>query len=310
MTIPNDFSYTRYLAAKKRVDDRALSRQVFTALLQALRPRQGPVPIAWLEVGCGIGTMVERLWDWGIFVNADYTALDLLPEHIAAANSRLPDFARERGLQFEDKGKTGLALASPHRSLTVTLEALDIFDFAARETGRSVWDVLVAHAFLDLVDLETALPRLFALLRPGGCFYFTLNFDGVTTFLPTLDTDLDALIEKLYHATMDDRRVNGRPSGSSHTGRLLFDALPGCGGRLLAAGSSDWVVFPGPDGYPHDEAYFLHHLVNTIDGALRGHPHLQEEALQEWISQRHRQIDQGELIYIAHQLDFCGVKES
>jgi SAM-dependent methyltransferase len=308
MTTPNDYNYTRYLAAKKSVDDRALSRQVFTALLQALRPRQGPVPIAWLEVGCGIGTMVERLWDWGGFVVAGYTAVDLLPEHIAAAQSRLPDFARDRGLEFEDKGKTGLILTSPHRSLTVTLEAVDVFDFASRQIGRSAWDVLVAHAFLDLVDLETALPRLFALLKPGGCFYFTLNFDGMTTFLPTLDAALDARIEKLYHATMDDRRIHGKPSGSSQTGRLLFDALPKCGGRLLAAGSSDWVVFPGSDGYPADEAYFLHYLVNTVDGALRGHPHLPEKAFQEWISRRHRQIDQGELVYVAHQLDFCGIK--
>jgi SAM-dependent methyltransferase len=310
MTTPNYYNSTRYLAAKQSVDDRALSRQVFSALVQALRPRQGPVPISWLEVGCGIGTMVERLWDWGIFINADYTGVDLVPEHIAAAKSRLPNFARERGLQFEDRGKTGLALAGLHRSLTVTLEAVDMFDFAARQSGRADWDVLVAHAFLDLVDLETALPRLFALLKPGGCFYFTLNFDGMTTFLPTIDADLDALVEKLYHATMDDRRAAGRPSGSSQTGRLLFNALPRCGGRLLAAGSSDWVVFPGPEGYLADEAYFLHYLVHTVDGALRGHPHLQEEAFQEWICRRHQQIDQGELIYIAHQLDFCGIKGS
>jgi SAM-dependent methyltransferase len=310
MITSNDFSYIRYLAAKKTVDDRALSRQVYAALIQALRPRQGPVPITWLEVGYGIGAMVERLWDWGIFVNAEYTAVDLLPEHIAGAKSRLPDFARDRDLQFKHRGENGLVLASLHRSLTVTLEAVDIFDFASREAGHSAWDVLVAHAFLDLVDLETALPRLFALLKPGGCFYFTLNFDGGTTFLPTLDAGLDAHIEKLYHATMDDRRVGGRTSGSSRTGRLLFDALPRCGGRILAAGSSDWVVFPGPAGYPHDEAIFLHHLVNTVDGALRGHPDLQEEAFQEWLSRRHQQIDQGELIYIAHQLDFCGIKES
>jgi SAM-dependent methyltransferase len=310
MTTSNYFSYIRYLAAKKSVDDRALNRQVYSTLVQALRPRQGTDPIAWLEVGCGIGTMVERLWDWGIFVNAEYTAVDLSPENIAGAKERLPAFAREKGLQFEDMGETSLVVTSPHRSLRVSLEAVDIFDYATREAGRAAWDVLVAHAFLDLVDLETAIPRFLALLKPGGCFYFTLNFDGVTTFLPTLDADLDALIEKVYHATMDDRRVDGQPSGSSCTGRLLFSTLPKCGGHILAAGSSDWVVFPGPDGYPADEAYFLHHMINIVDGALREHPLLNKKAFQEWISQRHRQIDQNELIYIAHQLDFCGIKES
>jgi SAM-dependent methyltransferase len=310
MPIPNDFSYIRYLAAKKSVDDRALSRQVFTDLIQALRPRQGPSPITWLEVGCGIGTMVERLWDWGIFVNAEYTAVDLSPENIATAQSRLPAFARERGLQFEKTGETGLVMSSLHRSLTLTLEAVDIFDFTARETGRSAWDVLVSHAFLDLVDLETVLPHLLALLKPGGYFYFTLNFDGVTSFLPSVDADLDALIEKLYHATMDDRRVGGKPSGSSQTGRLLFSVLPRVGGRILAAGSSDWVVLPGPDGYPHDEAYFLHFLLHTVDGALRGHPLLKEGTLRDWISRRHQQIDRGEMVYLTHQLDFFGIKES
>ena len=72
MTTPSEFSYTRYLAAKKSVDDRALNHQVFTALAQALGPRQASGPLAFLEVGCGIGTMVERLWDWGILTYADY----------------------------------------------------------------------------------------------------------------------------------------------------------------------------------------------------------------------------------------------
>jgi SAM-dependent methyltransferase len=309
MTIPSDFSYIRYLAAKKSVDDRALNRQVFAALAQTLGPRQESGPLAFLEVGSGIGTMVERLWDWGVLTNAHYSAVDLLPENIAAAQTRLPAFAQERGLQVAATGNNSWLFTGPRRSLRLTLEALDVFDFAAREAGRSTWDVLLAHAFLDLVDLETALPRLFALLKPGGCFYFNLNFDGATIFLPPLDPGLDALIEKLYHGTMDDRRIDDKPSGSSQTGRLLFSFLPKFGGRILAAGSSDWVVFPSPTAYPDGEAYFLHYIVNTVEGALRGHPLLSERSLQEWTSRRHQQIDQDKLVYLAHQLDFFGIKE-
>ncbi len=66
MAIPSDFSYTRYLAAKQSVDDRALNRQVFEVMAKALRSRQESSPVAILEVGCGIGTMLERLWDWGV----------------------------------------------------------------------------------------------------------------------------------------------------------------------------------------------------------------------------------------------------
>ncbi len=308
MITPNNLSYPRYLAAKKSVDDRALNRQVFAALVQALAPRQATGPAAFLEAGCGIGTMVERLWDWGVLTDALYTAVDLSRGNVAAAATRLPAFAMERGVELREMGTNGWHLTCPGRSLQLTLEALDAFDFAARETGRAAWDVLLAHAFLDLVDLETALPSLMALLKPGGCFYFTLNFDGATIFHPPLDPDLDAVIETLYHQTMDERRIEGKPSGSSRTGRLLFSALPKFGGRLLAAGSSDWVVFPGPDGYPHDDAYFLHYLVHTVAEALRGHPLLKESSLREWTTRRHQQIERAELTYIAHQLDFFGIK--
>lgn len=309
MTFPSDYSYTRYLAAKKTVDDRALNRQVFEAMAKTLKSRQDAGLLEVLEVGCGLGAMLERLWDWGVLIKAGYTALDLEPANIAAATTVLPDFFRKRGQQLEHTEEGLFRVQSPGRSLMVSLEAIDVFDFMAREAGRSAWDVLVAHAFLDLVDLESVLPRLLALLKPGGWFYFTLNFDGATIFVPPLDPDLDALIERLYQGTMDARRVDGKPSGSSQTGRLLFSTLPIFGGRVLAAGSSDWVVFPGPEGYPDDEAYFLRYIVHTIEGALRGHPSLEEKTLQEWTSRRHRQIDRGELVYVAHQLDFFGVRE-
>jgi len=75
---------------------------------------------------------------------------------------------------------------------------------------------------------------------------------------------------------------------------------------VVAAGSSDWVVFPGPDGYPGDEAYFLHFIIDTISRALHGHPELAGSGFQAWVAQRHRQIEAQELIYVAHQLDFLG----
>lgn len=308
MAISTDFTYSRFLAAKKSVDDRALNRQVFESLAQDLRSRQESGPVAVLEVACGVGTMIERLWDWGVLTNSHYTAVDLLPENIAAAKARLTAFSRKRSLDYEEVGEGELTIMSHGRSLKINFEALDVFAFEAREAALSRWDVLLAHAFLDLVDLDAAIPLLFALLKPAGCFSFTLNFDGATIFLPTLEPSLEALIERLYHGTMDDRRVEGKPSGASLTGRRLFSVLPRYGGRIIAAGSSDWVVFPGPEGYPHDEAYFLHYLVHTVEGALRGHPLLEERTLSEWTSRRHQQIDQGELTYIAHQLDFFGVK--
>ncbi len=64
--------------------------------------------------------------------------------------------------------------------------------------------------------------RAFSVLKPGGMFYFTINFDGATLFQPEISPYLDAKIESLYHRTMDERVTNGKPSGDSRTGRHFF----------------------------------------------------------------------------------------
>lgn len=275
------YSFPRYLAAKQTVDDRALNRQVWQAMAAALPQR----PFRILEVGAGIGTMVERLWQAGLLADADTTAIDVEPQNIAAAQQRLRPIAAERPL---------------------TLEAIDMFDFIAREQGRNTWDLLIAHAVLDLLDTPTALPQLFSLLPPGGHFYFTINFDGATIFEPAVEPAFDALVERLYHRTMDERLTGGRPSGDSRSGRHLFHQLRAAGAEIQAAGSSDWVVYAGKDGYPADEAYFLHFIIHTVARALAGHPQLDGEQFAAWIARRHAQIERGELVYIAHQIDFYG----
>ncbi len=288
---PQEYSFIRYLAAKKDLDDRSLNRHVRETLARHLLQTRKTPPFRVLEVGCGIGTMLERLLDWQLLPEAAYTGIDFHPDNIAEARARRQSYAAARG--------GGLAVAAE-------FEAIDLFNFLAREQGRAAWDLIVAHTFLDLVDLEATLPGLLALLAPGAFFYFTLNFDGATIFEPTIDPELDRLIETLYHRSMDERRVEGRPSGSSRTGRRLFGHLKAAGGTVLAAGSSDWLVFPGADGYPGDEAYFLHFIIHTIQQALEGHPELPEADFRAWIEKRHAQIQQGELLYIAHQLDFFG----
>jgi len=304
MTVPSEFSFLRYLAAKKGVDDRALNRNVRETLTGYLLERRGPSPCRVLEVGCGIGAMLERLLDWGVFGEAAYRGIDINPEVIGEARLRLPRYAAARGADLTiEAGR--FMFQKERQSVLVDFEAVDLFHFLAREPGRK-WDLLLAHAFLDLVDLSATLPDLLALLDSGGLCYFTLNFDGATIFEPTLDLELDRQIERLYHRTMDDRRINGRPSGDSLTGRRLLGRLQAMGVQVLAAGSSDWVVFAGKTGYSGDEAYFLHFIIHTIGQALQGHPEIDPARLEDWLKERHSQIIRGELIYIAHQLDVLG----
>lgn len=313
MTRPAEYTFTRYLAAKRSVDDRALNHVVWEALRSALGGRDR---VRVLEVGAGIGTMLERLVEWDLLgapvpgrevASLNVTLVDAQPENIAEAGRRLPQWGRRLG--FEVSGNGGhLLFTSRHPRTEITLEAADLYAFGDRAENRGAWDLLIAHAVLDVLDVPAALPRLLSLLAPGGLFYFTITFDGVTALEPAIDPAFDALVERLYHETMDRRVVNGAPSGDSHAGRHLFHQVRRAGGDVLAMGSSDWVVHAGAGGYPEDEAYFLHFLVNTIDIALREHSDLDTDRFGAWIEERHAQIERGDLLLVAHQLDLLGRK--
>jgi SAM-dependent methyltransferase len=306
MAIPTTFQFTRYLAAKKSVDDRALNRHVWTSLAEAISPATPDKPIRVLEIGAGIGTMVERLVEWGLLRQAMYTAIDADPETIAESRRRLPTWMTRHGFSVREETVRWQRFYRDGYAIAVEAEAVDVQRFVARTSGYRVWDLLIAHAVLDLLDLPATLPGLVSVVRPGGLCYFTIAFDGATVLQPAIDPALDAQIETLYHQTMDQRRVGGSGAGDSHTGRHLFGHLRTAGVEILDAGSSDWVIFAGPEGYPGDEAYFLHFIIHTIGAALWGHPELEPERLRTWITRRHAQIEAGSLVYIAHQLDFLG----
>jgi SAM-dependent methyltransferase len=304
MTIPTSYSFTRYLAAKKSVDDRALNWHVWQRLTQALPPAASDGLVQVLEIGAGIGTMVERLVEWGLLLQATYTAIDADPETIVEGRRRLPVWMAEHGFHMLEDTPTRQRFERHGQDVVVETEAVDFQRFVTFTRGQRAWDLLIAHAVLDLLHLPSTLPTLLSLLRPGGLCYFTIAFDGATILQPEIDPGLDAQIESLYHRTMDQRHIAGRASGDSRTGRHLFAHLRAAGAEILAAGSSDWIIFAGPDGYPGDEAYFLHFIIHTIGTALQGHPQLAPGHLMHWIAQRHAQIEAGSLVYIAHQLDF------
>jgi SAM-dependent methyltransferase len=307
MTNPFDVSFPRYLAAKRTVDDRALYRPAWEALRRALALTSGPLHV--LEVGAGIGTMIERALEWDLFGERAvvYTAIDEQAENIAAAGARLLQWAAAHGWQAQP-APAGLLLERGAARLEARLQAAELFDWIGRvEAGAAPRPgLLIAHAFLDLLNLPASLPRIFDLLDPGGWFYFTINFDGATLLEPQVDAAFDELVQLVYHRTMDERVTDGRPSGDSRAGRHLFDLIPRAGGEILSAGTSDWVVYPQGGAYPADEAYFLHFIIHTMHTALRLRPEIEPRRLEAWAARRRAQVEAGELTYIAHQLDFFG----
>ncbi|MDQ2874277.1 MAG: class I SAM-dependent methyltransferase [Actinomycetota bacterium] len=290
------FDYARYLAAKTTVDDRALNRQVL-AELSRLMPAGAP---RVLEVGAGLGTMVARLMDWDAVVAGEYILLDADRQLLDGSRRWLRDWAAARGLRC-DPLPDGLRVGD----LRVRLLHAELGSYLEAAHGAPA-DVLIANAVLDLVDVPAVLPGLLRLLVPGGVYWFTINYDGESIFEP--GHPHDDQIMQAYHRDMDERLRYGRPAGESRTGRHLFHCLRAAGAPALAAGSSDWVVHAGPNGtYTGDEAYFLQSILNTIQNALRNRQDRVEPAdLANWRAERGRQLAAGELVYIAHQLDFVG----
>ena len=74
--------------------------------------------------------------------------------------------------------------------------------------------------------------------------------------------------------------------------------------RFSAAGASDWVVHSINGKYPADEKYFLFFILHFFEESLTGHKELDGNAFADWLSKRRAQIERGELVYIAHQMDF------
>ena len=122
----------------------------------------------------------------------------------------------------------------------------------------------------------------------------------MTSLEPTINAELDERIERLYHQTMDTRPTGG----DSKSGRHLFGHLKSAGAEILAAGAADWVVHAVNGKYLEDEKYFLHFILHFFEESLTGHAELEADVFADWLAKRHTQIERGELIYIAHQMDF------
>ena len=307
---PAAYDFVRYLTAKRTVDDRALNPHVWAAMAAAAADRARHVqPLQVLEIGAGVGTMIERAAAWSLCPGAavNYLAIDAEPANIAAAQARLEAAqARLEAAQARLEAAQARLEALPP-AWSVQVEQADLFDFVRRPAALHRYDLLIANAFLDLVDIPQTLPLLRRLLQPGGLFYFTITFDGATILQPVIDPAFDAQVEAVYHRTMDERITAGQRSGDSRSGRHLFGHLVRAGFDLRAAGASDWVVHPVAGHYPADEAYFLHFIVHTMQDALQSRAELDPGQLTELVETRHRQVEQGELVYIAHQLDVFGV---
>lgn len=293
-----DFSFPKYLAVKRGVDDRALNRVVWQALVERLSALEGAPMLRVLELGGGIGTMFERMVEWGALFQAEYDLVDEQVENVMVGMTALSHWGRRQGLGvITDEQR--LFLHGEQNVFQIEFFPETVEGFIGRAHGTHRWDLIVASAFLDLVNVPALLPSLKGLVAPGGLLYLPLNFDGVTIFEPEIDPDLDRVILDTYHRTMDERGA-----GDSRTGRRLFHWLRNAGLAILEAGSSDWVVYPRDGEYASEEIYFLQSIFHFFEQSLQTRSEIAPQQLSEWLNLRQQQVMRGELIFMAHQVDF------
>ena len=315
MSAPTEYTQTRYLSAKKTADDRALNRHVWATLVDQLAIRYNPGPLRILDIGTGTGSMVERLVEWGALSGGpnvqtktvEMWAIDSQAECISVANQLLRDWGVAQGFHVGDTmDASQINLVNADIRLRVQLETIDLFDFIAREHGRRKWDLIVANAFLDLMDLATALPMILSLIVDRGLFYFGATYDGVSIWEPETDRQFDEFVPALFHQTRDERITAETSSGDSRAGRHLFHQIRRASATVLDMGSSDWVIAPYEGEYPGDEAYLLHFILKMVEAALTNRHELDQNKFAKWIAARHKQVDQRVLVYVAHQMDVLG----
>jgi len=340
-------SFRRYLRAKRSVDDRALDRRLVGLLRERLAERASGAhrteratetersarasgPLRVLEVGAGVGTMIARLIDWEVLPpgRTRYVAVDRDGDTLDGLGPFLREWAAGRSdVSVVDAGPSAdgdsaadggaFVVESPTRTVEVEPVAADAVDYAESTLGE--WDAVIGTALLDVLGLDRLDPLLGA-LAPGGTYYFPITFDGGTRFRPSRPDD--RAVERLYHRHMDEKPGGNSRAGGDALGRLREADES----TLLGVAGSDWVVRPGDsgDGYPGDEAFFLRHILDTVEEAVgeviaaerregkrqrTGETEavdLSAADLDAWLRDRREQVDAGELVYLTHQLDLLG----
>lgn len=301
----HQIDYSRYLAAKRSVDDRSINERVLSCFEEALQCADQSNILRIVELGAGTGSMLHRFLRRNMLVGwprFKYTLVDiksyLLEEakhdiaSLALTESgvrKLPspeemDHTRERqydctsksehlhfgqscGPQVSDISKLSLWKGE------VFFVVEDAIDHLKKNEG--CYDVVVAAAFMDLMDFGRILPAISRTMdkkQNVALFYAPINFDGVTDFRPSSSegVEFDRWVVKEFHTEMS-KISGGATIDQCASGRRLLSSLQDSDMNIISSGSSSWIVHPSSDNkYSNDEAYFLHCIISFIEEALSG----------------------------------------
>jgi SAM-dependent methyltransferase len=324
--MPAPGNVREYLEAKRLTDLRSVSRPVFTRFKKLFAGVRTP---RVLDAGTGTGLMIRRLLAAGHPEGLDIWGVDIDPGNCAAAAGMIRREMVRKGYGAavggantpgdyylegshppgaERGGPSGGARVKPPVRVRILCGDFLGEDFLARTSGAQ-FDCVTAHAFMDLVPLDEGVERAHTLLRDGGIFYSSINYDGLTRLLPLFeDRTFGGELLRYYDETMDRRKKEGRLTGGSRTGSLLFNALEDRGFEILDYGSSDWQVFPRDRTYRNREKTFLRHLLGFICSENKNNPRVDGRLLEKWREERLGAVEDARLSLFTHQADVLAVK--
>ena len=279
-------SFAQYLAAKFALDERSLNPAVHAALMQWLCTMP---ELDCLDVGAGTGATAARMLRWRPLGSWRLTALERDPALVEIARA-----AALKVLSESEHAPADSAAAVRSRASGIEIR------FAACELAayepEVAYDLICAHAFLDLVPLAPALAAFGRWLRPGGLLYATINCDGAPRLLPRYrnETFESALLD-CYVASMESRRLGGLATGGAYCGRRLLALLPAHGFRVVSAGCSDWRIGAAAGAYPQSDGACMEALLDLIRKEGRSSGRFEAGDLRRWRDDRRHLLDAGAL---------------
>jgi hypothetical protein len=295
--ISETFNYPDYLSAKKSVDDKSLNQAVWSKLINSIKAQQnksGPMHI--LEIGAGIGTMIERFLEADLLTDCHYTAIEMESPFREVAFNRLKNWAILNNFSFDEINKEKITLTCDGKNLELNWVITDVLNYHEM-ANKNTHDLLIGHAIIDLLPVPQCMPTLLDYLKPGATFYFSLNFSGTTQFIPA--HPFDEKISAAYHQDMDNRfpQLKWQPS---QTGVMLGNWLTTQGHTIIEQGLSDWNL-PLSDLEPDTNRLFINNILDTIENALKNLP-----GLEEWLKTRRTQLKTRELQLLVTNQDYLG----
>lgn len=296
-------SFADYLEAKLELDERSLNSDVRQAALE--RFTRTSAVLRWLDVGTGTGSMIRRLLNADLHRPLEITALDRDGRLLEIAFTKISEELVR--LKYEVRSRADVIEAhKAERQLRVEFRCCSLLEF---EPKPDCYDLVTAHAVMDIVPVGAAVSRVGTWLAAGGVFYSTLNYDGDTALFPLhADSAFEDAILAGYDASMEKRRVAAQATGGARSGRRLHKALRESDLDVLAYGSSDWNITPRSGVYRDRDVDVLRALLATIRIESERNRAIDPGKLAGWYASRINQLERGELGMIVHQLDIAAIR--